>query len=66
MKLIVDRIEEHYAVVELGTREFANLPIVFLPSGAKEGDVLQIEINRSATEDRRQQAKDLMNKVFEE
>lgn len=66
MKITIDRIEEYHAVVELETREFVNLPIVLVPSGAKEGDVLQIEINRSATEDRRKQVKDLMNKVFED
>ena len=66
MKLIVDRIEGDNAVVELETGKIANLPIVFLPSGANEGDVIQIEINRAAAKDKRKQAKDLMNKVFEE
>lgn len=66
MKITIDRIEGHYAVVELESGTIANLPIIFVPPEAKEGDIIQIEINRLTAEDKRKQVKDLIDKVFED
>lgn len=43
MQCIVDRFEGDYAVIEYGDKVL-NLPKVFLPAEAREGDVLDVII----------------------
>lgn len=40
MKLIIDRIEENFAVCEKENREMIHIPISDLPKAAKDGDCL--------------------------
>lgn len=70
MKAVVDRIEEHIAVLvfpELGEIRL-NLPTVLLPDGCSEGDILDLFIRRddAATEVARQRVsaliRDLVNR----
>ncbi|MCB2310621.1 DUF3006 domain-containing protein [Clostridium tagluense] len=42
MKVIIDRFEGSYAVCEKENRAMINVPKDKIPSGAKEGDVLNI------------------------
>ncbi len=64
MKVIVDRIEGDYAVVEIAIGKCVNIPRVLVPD-AKEGDIIKIEIEKKETEERKKYIKDLMNNVFE-
>lgn len=64
MKVIVDRIEGDYAVVEIAIGKCVNIPRVLVPD-AKEGDIIKIEIEKEETEERKKYIKDLMNNVFE-
>lgn len=64
MKVIVDRIEGDYAVVEIAIGKCVNIPRVLVPD-AKEGDIIKIEIEKKETEKRKKYIKDLMNNVFE-
>lgn len=64
MKVIVDRFEEDYAVVEIAIGKCVNIPRVLVPD-AKEGDIIKIEIEKKETEERKKYIKDLMNNVFE-
>jgi len=66
MRVIIDRFEGDYAVVELEDRSTVNLPRSLVPPGAKEGDVLLIEIDRSATEERRKRIQRLMEELWQE
>lgn len=66
MRVIIDRFEGDYAVVELEDRSTANLPRSLVPPGAKEGDVLVIEIDRNATEERRKRIQRLMEELWQE
>jgi len=66
MRIIIDRFEDNYAVVELEDRSTANLPRSLVPPGAKEGDVLLIEIDRNATEERRKRIQRLMEELWQE
>ncbi|MFB0919833.1 MAG: DUF3006 domain-containing protein [Oscillospiraceae bacterium] len=50
MKVIIDRFEGEFAVVELEDRSFANMPRLLVPAGAGEGAVLTIDINYEETE----------------
>ncbi len=64
MKVIVDRFEGDYAVVEIAIGKCVNIPRVLVPD-AKEGDIIKIEIEKNETEKRKKYIKDLMNNVFE-
>ena len=61
MKVIIDRFEGDYAVVELENGEFADMQKVFVPN-AKEGDVVTITV--SEDKDRKKRIEDLANELF--
>ncbi len=61
MKVIIDRFEGDYAVVELENGEFADMPKVFVPN-AKEGDIVTITV--SEDKDRKKRIEDLANELF--
>ena len=65
MTIIVDRFEGDLAIVEYGGTIFS-LPRSLLPEETKEGDILRlsIEIDHSATTDRRVKVKSLEDKLF--
>ena len=62
--LIVDRIEEDFAVCEIEESNFANLPLKALPDGVKEGDVIHISVDADETEKRKTNINNLMNSLF--
>lgn len=64
MRLIIDRIENEYAVVELPDKSFINLPKKIF-GNAKEGDVFEIEKNNDEKNKRKDNVEKLMNKLFE-
>ena len=45
LKIIIDRFEGEFAVVELEDKTFIDMPVGLVPEGAKEGDILEIQIN---------------------
>ncbi|HYE82397.1 MAG TPA: DUF3006 domain-containing protein [Clostridia bacterium] len=63
MRCIVDRLEGDYAVIEYRDRVL-NLPRVFLPAEAHEGDVLDIIVILDDTETYR--IKTEINKLIED
>ena len=65
MKVIIDRFEGDYAVVEINKGKFVNLPKELVPD-AKEGDVIVITIDQDETEMRKEHVKELMNQLFED
>ncbi|ABP65764.1 DUF3006 domain-containing protein [Caldicellulosiruptor changbaiensis] len=62
MKVVIDRFEGKFAVLELENGKIVNVPIDIIPQGAKEGDVLLIEIDKKETENRQKR----ISKLFEE
>ncbi|MGI6487025.1 MAG: DUF3006 domain-containing protein [Syntrophomonadaceae bacterium] len=64
---IIDRIEGQWAVIEYKSKTF-NLPLSILPSGAKEGDIIQIQIslNEEAAEVRKEAINNLAEELFED
>ncbi|WP_333782455.1 MULTISPECIES: DUF3006 domain-containing protein [unclassified Caldicellulosiruptor] len=62
MKVVIDRFEGKFAVLELEDGKIVNVPIDIIPQGAKEGDVLLIEIDKKETENRQKR----ISKLFEE
>lgn len=66
MKLILDRIEEDTAIIELESGELLSLPYALLrPLQAKEGDVLQLSIDQEQTAQRRERAAALLKDIFQ-
>ncbi len=66
MKVIIDRFEERFAIVELEDRSIIDISRQLIPHGAKEGDVIEIRIDREETERRRKKARDLMDRLVNE
>jgi len=62
---IIDRFEGDWAVIEFDQRTF-NIPRELLPSSAREGDILNIEItiNEKAALDKKQKLNSLFNDLF--
>ncbi len=64
MKLIIDRFEGNYAVVETENKKMFNLPKEILPSDAKEGDVISIIIDHTTTKERKEKISRLMDDLW--
>ncbi len=65
MKVIIDRFEGEYAVVELEDRTMVNMPRRLVPENAREGDVLNIEIDMDSTRERKERINRLMDELWE-
>lgn len=63
MKVIIDRFEGEYAVVELEIGKVINVPKELF-KGANEGDVFKIEFDKSETDFRKKKITNLMNDLF--
>ena len=67
VKVTVDRIEEDTAVLLIRPKEDKKViwPLSFLPEDTKEGDILDIEINRDekTKEDSKKRVENLINKL---
>ena len=66
MKVIIDRFEGDFAVVELPDKKMINMLKTLLPSEAKEGDVISITVDKEETKSRRAHIEKLMNDVWED
>lgn len=65
MKLIIDRFEGEFAVVEMSDKTMVNMPKVLLPKYAKEGDVIEINIDDEETKESKKTISKLMDEVWE-
>ena len=67
MKAVIDRIEGKLAVLLMGEdgSTKVNMPLILLPEGCKEGDVLDITISRNenATTSAKDRSKNLIEKL---
>jgi hypothetical protein len=66
MKAVIDRVEGKIAVLLLGDESTTlNIPLSLLPAGCKEGDVLNISIERDVvgTEQTKERVTDLMDRL---
>lgn len=64
MKVIIDRFEGDYAVVETEDKIMVNLPKLLIP-GAKEGDVISISIDEEETKQRKDNISKLMDDLWQ-
>ena len=67
MKAVIDRIEGKLAVLLMGVDGSmkVNMPLILLPEGCKEGDVLDIEFRKdeNATVEAKDRSKNLIEKL---
>jgi len=63
MKVIVDRIENDFLVVEMPDMSVCNIPRILLPQ-AKEKDVINIEILYNDEIETSEQIESLVDKLF--
>lgn len=66
MKVIIDRFEGAFAVVETEDKMLINMPKELVPQGAAEGSVVVIEIDMDASSERHKKVTQLMNSVFKD
>jgi len=65
IKVIIDRFEGDFAIVELNDKTTTAIPAKVLPREAKEGDVIKIEIDSGETKNRKAAIDKLMAEVWE-
>lgn len=65
MKVIIDRIEGNYAVVEISKGKMVTVSKELF-AGANEGDVVEITVLKKETEERKKKIEKLMDNVFED
>ncbi|NLI92380.1 MAG: DUF3006 domain-containing protein [Peptococcaceae bacterium] len=70
MIVVVDRIEEDYAVIEFSDRTTKDYKLAELPAGTKPGDCLNLEdgvftLNSEETAKREKNAAELLNSLWE-
>ena len=63
--LTIDRFEGDYAIVETSTG-FIDIPRTDIPSGAVEGDILVISIDKNETDARKKRIDGMMNNLFKD
>ena len=64
MQVIVDRIEKEKIVVEIKEGQIAYIDKKILPN-VEEGDVIEITINKEATQKQKTKIKKLMDELFQ-
>lgn len=65
MKVIIDRFEEDYAIVELENKKMISMPKELIPKGAKEGMVINISIDLDETKKREVILKKLADSLWD-
>lgn len=65
MELIIDRFEGDYAVLEIEIGKTVSIPRILIPN-AKEGDVINISVNKAKTKERENNINKLVDELFED
>jgi DUF3006 family protein len=65
MKIVIDRFEEEFVVVELENKQMINIPKIIMPKNAKEGDVISIEVDVDESVRRKEKISNFMNELWE-
>ena len=63
LKIVIDRIEGEFAVCELENGEFINAPLKLFPD-IRDGDVIDISVDRAETDRRKAEAKSRLSSLF--
>ena len=63
-RIIIDRFEGDMACVEAENGKIYNIPLILLPN-TREGDVIDITVNREETQKRSSAASNRLHSLFE-
>lgn len=66
MKVIIDRFEGDFAVVETSSQQLINMPRQLIPANAREGSIIIIELDEKETDDRHHRISNLMNDLWKD
>ena len=66
MKVIIDRFEGEFAVIELENKKLINVPKELIPVKATEGSVLKIEVDDEETKKSKDEISYLMNNLWKD
>lgn len=64
MKVVLDRFEGDYGIVELPDKSFVEIPKVLIIN-AKEGDIITIDIDNEESDKQKKEIETLMNELFQ-
>ncbi len=64
VKLIIDRFEGDFAIVELADRSTATILRIILPPQAMEGDVIKVEVDSDETSKRKAASTKLLEELW--
>ncbi|MDK2798643.1 MAG: hypothetical protein PWP27_248 [Clostridiales bacterium] len=64
MKIIIDRFQDDFVVVELPNKSIMSIPKAIIPEDAKEGDVLIVQVDRKGTKKKKQEIEKLIEDVW--
>ncbi len=66
MKFIIDRFEGDIAIIEISENKFVDMPRVLIPNDANEGDIINICVDKDATQERLSNIKKLEESLWED
>lgn len=66
MKIVIDRFEGEFAIVELPDGKTIDCPKKLIPSNAKEGSILTITVDETSTNEKLQKNTERMNRLFKD
>ncbi len=65
MKVVIDRFEGGFAIIELENNRWANIPRALIP-GAQEGDIISIEVLKNESSSKKNEMKKRLESLFDE
>ena len=66
MRIIVDRFEGNSAVVELPNGKTIDCPKELLPSDAKEGSIINILVDKKATNEKLEKSTEKLHRILKD
>jgi hypothetical protein len=64
MKYTIDRLEGNFAVVELESKKYVNIPRDGIPKEAKDGDIIDVTVDKQATAKKKKDIDDAVKDMW--
>lgn len=64
MKFTIDRFEEELAIIELEDKKIIEVPRAILPLDAKEGDIINISVDKTETVERKKRLQEKFDRLL--
>lgn len=63
--MIIDRFEGDFALVELEDKSLMEIPLIYIPKEAREGDFLRLVVDKTTSRRRRDEIDNLMDELWD-